>query len=359
MNLPSQHLRYQLFDHIPGACLVLEPLAPFRIIDVNQAYLDATSTDRSIIGKALFDVFPDNPKLPGATGVQNLNYSLHQVIQTRMKHRMQVQRYDTRIPGSKEFEMKYWRPLNVPVMSEDGNLSCIIHSVEDVTDYVILKDYMKKREENSEQQIVDAISITQETERMHISRDLHDNINQILITCRMYLDRALVDPQPRTLIQSGYELVEQAIREIKQISFDLKKNAVENNDLEMAVDQLLTQVASLGKLNTRKNFNFPVNHTMDPAFKVAAFRIIQEAVTNILKHADASSLEISCHINEDHVELVIKDDGKGCQLDVMKQGMGIRNMKARVAQLNGRFDIESAPDEGCKIIIKAPLFVNR
>lgn len=358
MKLPLQNLRHQLFEYLPGACLVLEPLPPFRIIDVNQAYLDASSTDRSIIGKALFDVFPDNPELPDATGVHNLKNSLQQVIQTGKKHHMQVQRYDTRMPHSNEFVMRYWRPLNIPVFDDDGSLSCIIHSVEDVTDQVVLKDFMKKREENSEQQIIDAISITQETERMLISRDLHDNINQILITCRMYLDRALVDPQPLPLIQSGYELVEQAIREIKQISFDLKKNAVENNDLEMAVDQLLSQVASLGKLNTRKNFNFPVNHTMDPAFKVAAFRIIQEAVTNILKHADASSLEISCHINEDHVELVIKDDGKGCHLDVMKQGMGIRNMKARVAQLNGRFDIESAPDEGCKIIIKAPLSVN-
>ena len=153
--------------------------------------------------------------------------------------------------------------------------------------------------------------------------------------------------------------MEQAIREIKHISFDLLKNAVENNDLEIAIDQLLTQVASLGKITTRKNFNIPGHHTMDPAFKVPAFRIIQEAVTNILKHADASTLEISCHINEDHVELVIKDDGKGCNLNVMKEGMGIQNMKARVAKLNGRFDIESAPHEGCKIIIKAPLFVNR
>ncbi len=358
MKLPLQNLRNQLFDLLPGAYLVLEPAPPFRIMDVNQAYLDATNTTNVIIGKPLFDVFPDNPMQPAASGVSNLTASLHQVIQTKMKHRMQVQRYDTRIAESNEFEMHYWRPVNIPVLGEDGTLTCIIHSVEDVTDYVILKDFMKKREEKSEQQIVDAISITQETERMHISRDLHDNINQILITCRMYLDRALIDPQPKALIQSGYELVEQAIREIKNISFDMLHSSIENNNLETAVENLLAQVSSLGTIRTRKSFNIPDHHIMDPVFKVAAFRIIQEAVTNVLKHADAKSLEISCHINENHLELVIKDDGKGCNLEAVKHGMGIQNMKARVAQLNGKFEIQSGEKEGCKIIITAPISIN-
>lgn len=131
----------RLFDATPGPYLILSPNAPrFTIVAVNDAYLGATLTHReAIVGRGVFDVFPDNPDDPDATGVGNLRTSLETVLATRAPHVMAVQKYD--IPkrdGGDGFEERYWTPVNLPVFSADGTLTHIIHHVEDVTEQVHL-----------------------------------------------------------------------------------------------------------------------------------------------------------------------------------------------------------------------------
>lgn len=126
----------RLLEAAPGAYLVLDPR--FAIVAVTDAYLRATLTVREqIIGRDLFDVFPDNPNDPEATGTRNLRASLETVLRTAAPHSMAVQKYDIRVPGSEEFEERYWKPLNTPVVV-DGKVAYIIHSVEDVTSVVRL-----------------------------------------------------------------------------------------------------------------------------------------------------------------------------------------------------------------------------
>lgn len=130
----------RLFEAIPGLYLVLTPR--LRIIAVSDAYLQATMTVRSeILGRDLFDVFPDNPDDPHATGVGNLSASLQRVIKNKAPDSMAVQKYDIRRPGSAGggFEERYWSPVNSPVLDAAGSLLYIIHRVEDVTEFVRLK----------------------------------------------------------------------------------------------------------------------------------------------------------------------------------------------------------------------------
>ena len=127
-----------LFESAPGLYLVLDP--DLRIVAVSNAYLAATMTDRSsIIGKYLFDVFPDNPDDPAATGVRNLRASLDAVLRTGQPDTMAVQKYDILRPEAEGggFEERHWSPVNSPVFVGD-HLSHIIHRVEDVTDFVRL-----------------------------------------------------------------------------------------------------------------------------------------------------------------------------------------------------------------------------
>ncbi len=132
---------YQLlFESAPGLYLVLAPA--LTIVAVNDAYARATRTSRqTIVGKHLFEVFPDNPDDPGNEGVRNLHASLSRVLQTGQPDAMPVQKYDIRLPDAEGggFEVRYWSPLNTPVTSPDGQLRYIIHRVEDVTDFVRLK----------------------------------------------------------------------------------------------------------------------------------------------------------------------------------------------------------------------------
>lgn len=123
-----------VFNAAPGNYLLLSP--DFTIIGVNQAYLAATMTVREdIVGRGLFEVFPDNPDDPAADGVRNLRASLLRVLAQKRPDRMPIQKYDIRRPDVEGggFEERYWSPLNSPVLGPDGGVYCIIHWVEDVT----------------------------------------------------------------------------------------------------------------------------------------------------------------------------------------------------------------------------------
>lgn len=140
MSDPSHALGYQaLFEQAPGLFLVLDPDSPrFTIRAATDEYLQATHTDRStIVGRGLFEVFPDNPADTNPTGASNLRASLERVLTTRSADTMAVQKYDVRRAGAGgDFEPRYWTPRNVPVLSEKGEVLCIIHRVEDVTEWV-------------------------------------------------------------------------------------------------------------------------------------------------------------------------------------------------------------------------------
>ena len=128
---------FRLLEAAPGAYLVLG--VDLTIVAVTDAYLRATLTVREqILGREMFEVFPDNPNDPSATGTRNLRASLETVLRTRTPHAMPVQKYDIRRPGSDEFEERYWKPLNTPVII-DGEVAYIIHSAEDVTSLVRLE----------------------------------------------------------------------------------------------------------------------------------------------------------------------------------------------------------------------------
>lgn len=125
------------------------------IVAVNEAYLEATRTRREdLLGRHIFDAFPDNPADPNATGTRNLGASLKRVLATGERDSMALQKYDIPVPGGEgeggegesgegrgrrdegRFEERYWSPINTPVLGPDGSVQLIIHRVEDVTDFV-------------------------------------------------------------------------------------------------------------------------------------------------------------------------------------------------------------------------------
>src|SRR5262245_37292212 len=129
-----------LFEAAPALCLVLTP--ELRIVAVSDTYLRATMTRREdILGREIFDVFPDNPEDPAADGVHNLRVSLERGRTTRARDTMPVQKYDVRRPAAEGggFEERYWSPMNWPVLGGDGELRYIIHRVEDITEFIRLK----------------------------------------------------------------------------------------------------------------------------------------------------------------------------------------------------------------------------
>ena len=129
-----------LFESAPGLYLVLDP--NLRIVAASDAYLQATLTRRAdILGRHVFEAFPDNPDDPSAEATGNSRASFHRVLQNRVVDTMGFERRDVRKPDSEGggFEVRYWSAVNSPVLNPDGSLAHIIHRVEDVTESVQLK----------------------------------------------------------------------------------------------------------------------------------------------------------------------------------------------------------------------------
>jgi PAS domain S-box-containing protein len=128
---------FALFNATPSPYLVLA--TDLTIVSVNQAYLQATRTSREhLLGRHIFDAFPDNPGDPSATGVAKLDASLQRVLQNKCAGTMAIQKYDIPVQGPEGmyFEERYWSPVNTPVLDASGEVTHIIHRVEDVTDFV-------------------------------------------------------------------------------------------------------------------------------------------------------------------------------------------------------------------------------
>jgi signal transduction histidine kinase/DNA-binding response OmpR family regulator len=169
-----------LLEGAPGLYLVLDP--KLTIVAVTDTYLKATMTKRAeILGRGLFEVFPDNPDDPEATGEANLRASLDRVRRDLVPDTMAIQKYDIRRPESEGggFEVRYWSPLNTPVLGPEHKLAYIIHRVADVTEFVRLKEQEAEREQVTSE-------LRQRTTRMEIevferSRELQ-KLNRELLT---------------------------------------------------------------------------------------------------------------------------------------------------------------------------------
>ncbi|MFJ5712790.1 PP2C family protein-serine/threonine phosphatase [Streptomyces sp. NPDC093105] len=135
MNGPGIDYR-AVFQALPVGAALLTP--ELMYVDVNQAYLDLSGRSRSrLIGRFLFDVFPDSPDDPAATGMRNLYASLRRVATTGERDTMALQRYDVEDPERPGvWQERYWSPVNVPVLAPDGSVALLLHRVEEVTELI-------------------------------------------------------------------------------------------------------------------------------------------------------------------------------------------------------------------------------
>jgi PAS domain S-box-containing protein len=173
-----------LFEGAPGLFLVLDP--DFTIVAASDAYLRATLTERAtIVGRSLFDLFPDNADHEMATAQRDLRASLERVRTSLVADTMPVQRFDLGLPDGAGFEERFWSPVNWPLVDAAGTLAFIIHRVEDVTEFVRLK------QPAAEQQRIDAELATRGGE---VEAEVYRRASDIAETNRR-LERAVAELQ--------------------------------------------------------------------------------------------------------------------------------------------------------------------
>lgn len=165
----------RVFEASPGCYLLLQPNAPvFTIVGVTDTYTHATNTKReNIVGKGLFEVFPDNPNDTHVTGEKNLSASLMRVLQHKKIDFMKIQKYDILEDPTKsqKFEVRYWSPDNSPVLGDNEEVLYIIHHVTDVTGREKLIHMFGETETNAEGQSGD-LSQTERLSNLMIDREV-------------------------------------------------------------------------------------------------------------------------------------------------------------------------------------------
>lgn len=183
---PNTSLNFQaLFESISGCYLILDP--DFMIIAVNKAYLRATMTTReTILGRYVFDVFPENPSDQNAKGKNNLCASLKRVLLHKLPDKMAIQRYDIRRPLAEGggYEERYWSLLNSPLLNEHGEVAFIINHVEDVTEFMKIKNFGLAQMKLTEQKEAEILHHTRELQHLSmLNRNIINATSDLIVFC--------------------------------------------------------------------------------------------------------------------------------------------------------------------------------
>jgi len=230
---------------------------------------------------------------------------------------------------------------------------------KDVTEKVLLENSLAEERQIRQQQITDAVITGQEKERSQLGEELHDNINQILATTRLYIECALSESNPRPdLVKESKLLLEKAMFEIRKLSKTLLPPSLGEIGLLDALNELTENIMETNQLHIEKRWGgFPEN-LLNEKLKLTIFRIVQEQMNNVSKHAKASQVIIELKKINEEVHLTIKDDGIGFNTAIKRSGLGLRNMTSRAEVNNGTVHIDSQPGAGCELRVVFSLAKN-
>jgi signal transduction histidine kinase len=195
-----------------------------------------------------------------------------------------------------------------------------------------------------------------ESDRAHLGAELHDNINQILATSMLYLEHAQTNIEVRDeLITKSLDVTALAINEIRKLSRKLIVSDIREIGLKKSISDMIASIVLVKKMQISLHCEFFPENKIDEDVKIAIYRIIQEQLTNILKHANASSVGIELWKEEKQITLQIADNGKGFDTTLHRKGVGITNIYSRVSLYDGEVKIDSAPGNGCKLKVTLQL----
>jgi signal transduction histidine kinase len=254
----------------------------------------------------------------------------------------------------------YWFLSNhTRVCSPTGELIGIQVLAHDITE-------RKKMERRLEASAVELRDLTQhlekvrETERSSIARDLHDDLGQKLTSINMDIIwlKSRIGVQSRIVekkFQQMQILMNDTIDSIQKISFGLRPSILDDLGLQSAIIWQLREFSKSSGIGV-KSFFSPKDQVIDNQISLAIFRIVQEALTNILRHSGASDVEINIKSTKKIIQVLIRDNGKGIEQDQIEnnKSFGLIGMRERVKANGGEIKITGHSGTGTEIFVKIP-----
>ncbi|HAO45368.1 MAG TPA: PAS domain S-box protein [Ferruginibacter sp.] len=243
----------------------------------------------------------------------------------------------------------------VPFRNAAGEISAMLCVTRDITEKVLLENSLNEERKIRHRQLTEAVITGQEKERTQLGEELHDNINQILASTKLYLECTLKGDKPRTdLINESKLLVEKAMSEIRKLSKTLLPPSLGEVGLLQALNELADLIKQTNELSVLIHWNNVNENEVPGKLKLTIFRIIQEQMNNVIKHAEAKHVAISIERQNNLLTVSVKDDGKGFEAELKRNGVGLRNIGSRAEVNNGVVNIYSKPGAGCELVVQFP-----
>ncbi|MGB3589765.1 MAG: sensor histidine kinase [Tunicatimonas sp.] len=213
--------------------------------------------------------------------------------------------------------------------------------------------YKQWSQNKKQAELILAISETQNEERKRIAQDLHDSIGGSLALTKSKfkaVENSL--PAPSEELRLALQTLQQTSDQVRRISHDLMPGELVRFGLVAAIQTLLE---NLNEEEINAQFNsIQLEQRLEPVKEIQLYRIIQEALQNVLRHAKAKNLFIQLNKHKNYLSLMIEDDGRGMG-DTASKGIGLKNIEQRVRLLKGIFTIDSAPEKGTLLNIQIPV----
>lgn len=316
-----------------------------KIMWVNDAFVRITGYSlEETIGKKSSEVF-DGPETDPAT---------IRLVQEKFRKK---EAFRTQVLNYKKNGQTYWSELSCqPVFDSQGQLLHYFSIATDITEKKQLQQVLEQEKKKRQQMITAAAIKIQERERTQVGLELHDNVNQILTTVKLYTELCkdgLCDVD--TTLTKSAMLLQTCIDEVRSLSKRLSGPTLGKVKLYDSVVELVQSIHSSSRLAINLEACAIAQLVASQDVHLGVYRILQEHFTNIIKHAGATTVDIIFALEPGLLSFSIKDDGKGFDVHAKRPGIGLTNMQTRAESLQGCLRISSTPGEGCTLEVSLPL----
>lgn len=334
--LASEERYRYLFNHSPSN-IILWDMNDYSILEVNDSAINLYGyTREEFLQKSILDIRVKDEHANAAALVKE--------AASLKDFRKSILCKTISKDGTKLF-----MDLTVHKITYKGK-QVILSQGNNITEKIQLENSLNEERQIRQQQVTEAVITGQEKERTEIGEELHDNINQILASTKLYIECAMKDATPRAdLMQESKLLLEKAMKEIRNLSKALLPPSLGEMGLLQALHELVENINQVNDVNIAIKWNDTEDEHMSAKLKLTIFRIIQEQLSNVIKHANAANVTITIHKKAAQIRVSVKDDGRGFDTSLKRNGVGLRNISSRAEVNNGTVSIISKPGKGCEL----------
>ncbi len=239
------------------------------------------------------------------------------------------------------------------IIYENGKASRMIGATQDISARRITEFKLMQEKQTKQREITNAVLTAQENERADMGKELHDNVNQILVAAMLYMKMAKNDDADKKLyIEKSCGYITNAVDEIRKISKSLIPIGMQHIGLVESIKDLLDDISKAYPIKIEFKDDCIQDADLNQKLKLNIFRIVQEQSNNILRHSNATRFSVGLSKQDDKIILIISDNGQGCDNLKNNNGVGIVNIKSRADLYDGKVTITSSPGMGYELKVE-------